>query len=171
MRSILPLSCLGDISLRYSGKTKPFAFVVASLCTAVVVWMLATQPCKGGATPVQDITRPDAPQQASEPDSSNDQDFDFCSTASGILEVILVCVLTACILLASALHLARIRILAKHGYGIAIMDLVCTHIILRHVSETQVSQEERLLYTWINMLIAVLFISSIVAVILLAAIL
>ena len=85
MRSVSPLSCLGDISLRYFGKTGPFAFVAASLCTAVVAWTLAMQPCKGGAAPVEDITRPDAAEQATKPDTSDEGGVRLCSIVSDVL--------------------------------------------------------------------------------------
>jgi hypothetical protein len=77
--------------LQCSGKTDWFKVTAISFCTVILLCTLGGRSSTGTIVLAEGITRPDSAEQTSRPDNTGDEDFDFYSIASSILEVILVC--------------------------------------------------------------------------------
>ena len=146
--------------LQCSAKIKSFKFVAVSLCTAVVLWTLGAQSSTGTIVLAQGITRADSAEQASRSDTSDEGDFDLYSIASGVLLV----VGATCVFVAIALFFARKWILCSYGWGTGLigwLDPFIDHRSLREIAQTQAPEEQRSVFTWINVLIPTLLIGAI----------
>jgi len=154
-------------------KTDLFKVAVHFFCGAILLWMLgataaalsldthynAGQSCAGHILFGKDVIQANATGQSSMPDVDSDKNF------YSIVSLVLLVLGTSCIILVNALFFMRKLILCRYGCPAGLtgyIDPWCDHRLLREIARTQASDEERLVFRWINILIPAFFIIGVV---------
>jgi len=125
--------------------------LLSSLC-------FASQPCTNRILLGQGVILKILAEQSSKPKIEGYEDY--YSITAGILYVVGM----TCFFLAFALAFIRKHILISYGCPTGLrgcFDPLCDHRVLREITQTKVTKERRILFTWINILIPVLSISGI----------
>lgn len=149
------------LSLHPSCRESPLSYS-ASVCTDLGSPYSATQSCADKILFGQDTFWIVLAERSSVRESEADEGY--YSITAGILYVVSM----SCFFIGSALVFIRKHILIAYGCPTGsrgFMDPFFDHRVLREIAQKQVSEKQRVLFTCINILILVLFISSIVIII------